>query len=129
MRNRSAGYAARSKTQKRKDGCPVPSNELLSEIREAEAAAKALVEEAEASAATRRKDAEAEAASRVERAVRDAEDKAAASLEDARRKADALLREAETAALAEADKLSAAADKHMGEAVRLIIGGLETVCQ
>ena len=117
------------KYDQRKDGCPVPSNEMLSQIRDAEAAAKTLVEEAEAESAARLASARQEAASRRESAVSKAEADAAAAIEEARRKADALIREAEKTAAEEADKLAASADRNMGEAVRIIIGGIETLCQ
>ena len=117
------------KYDQRKDGCPVPSNEMLSTIREAEAAAKTLVEEAEAASLARLKDAASAAAARREEAVKRAEEDAAAAIAKAREGADALLRDAEKAAIEEADKLSQAADRNMGEAVRIIIGGVETLCQ
>ena len=105
------------------------SKEIIKKIQSAEAEANASRTRATEEAKERIRSAEAEAASLCRRAEAEALSKNAETLRKTRKRADEMMAESRKAAEAEAAVLTESGVPYMGDAVRLIIGGVFEKCQ
>ena len=105
------------------------SKETIMRIKNAEAQAEAIRADATEEARERIRTAEQAAALLCEQAANTAEDKNAQKLRLTKERADEVLKMSRADAEKEADALRKASAPYMGDAVRLIIGGIFEKCQ